>query len=189
MKLEGYEGIVHVDLDEVVFDFDEAVIRSWPRYLPNLERIDSNMLQHWNLPDNYPSEYSETIMSIWREKGFFRNLKPIDGAVTAVNEMLDSGLKVFFCSTPTTQEPYCMYEKLESIYEHFGSRMIDRVIFSKDKTVGAFGQYLIDDRPKIVGEAKKPTWTHVHFDRGRQWGRTFNGPQLSDWSKWREVIK
>jgi 5'-nucleotidase len=182
------EGIVHVDMDEVLFDFDEAVIERWPKYLPQVERIDSNLLQYWNLPENYPPEYTDVIMSIWREEGFFRNLKPIEGAIDAINEMLDAGLKVFLCSTPTTQEPHCMYEKLQSIYQHFGKRLIDRVIFTKDKTVGAYGQYLIDDRPNIVGEAK-PTWIHVHFDRGRQWGKTFKGPQLSDWSKWREVIK
>lgn len=188
MSNKDYEGITIVDLDEVMFDFDGAVIEQWSRFLPNLKRIDSNLLEHWNLADNYPPEYTDAITSIWREKSFFRNLKPIDGAVNAINEMLDEGIKVFFCSTPTTREPFCMYEKLESIYEHFGSRMIDRVIFAKDKTVGAYGQYLIDDRPKIVGEAK-PSWTHVHFDRGRQWGKTFKGSQLSDWSKWREVIK
>lgn len=179
--------IAGVDLDEVTFGFDEEVIVQWPHYLPDLKRIDSNELKTWNFTDNYPPEYRERITKIWREKGFFKNLKPIEGAVQAINEMLDEGIKVLFCSTPTTQEPYCMYEKLECVYKYFGERMINRVIFCKDKTTGLYADYLIDDKPEISGEAI-PTWTHIHFDRGRQWGKTFNGPQLSDWSKRRDVI-
>lgn len=176
-----------IDMDEVIFDFDAAVAESWPRYLPNVPRIDSNQLELWELPLNYPEEHRKTIMSIWREQGFFRKLKPIEGAVEAIHEMMDEGHMVSICTTPTTQEPYCMYEKLQSIYEYFGERLINEVYFSKDKT-RIKGDYLIDDRPKITGK-QKPDWTHIHFDRGRKWGKGVNGPQLSDWSKWREVIK
>lgn len=176
-----------VDLDEVVFDFDAEVINNWETHLPGVKRIDSNELQHWNLTDNYPAEFTEAITGIWRQEGFFRSLKPIKNAVEALKEIMGEGHAVFLCSTPTTREPYCVYEKLQSIYEHFGERLINNMIMTKDKTL-IQGDYLIDDKPEIQGEIKFPTWTHVHFDRGRTWGKTFNGPQLSDWSKWRDIM-
>lgn len=179
---------VLIDMDEVIFDFDAAIIARWEKYLPGVPRIDSNELEYWELPLNYPEEYHAAIKSIWQEQGFFKHLQPIAGAVEAVYEMMAAGHHVSLCSTPTTKEPYCMYEKLESVFQYFGTKLIDEVFLTKDKT-RIHGDYLIDDKPKITGRRDNPDWIHIFFDRGRKWGKGITGPKLSDWSKWREVIK
>lgn len=79
----------------------------------------------------YYNQAEEIIMS----KGFFENLPPMDGALQALKEMNEMGLKVFICSAPIFTSKYCSQEKIQWIQNHLGDSWFDKIIFCLDKVM------------------------------------------------------
>jgi 5'-nucleotidase len=69
--------------------------------------------------------------SIYHARGFYENLPVVDGAVAALNEMLQQGHDV---TSPLTVFRNCVLEKYEWIQKYFGSEFTERTIVCKDKT-------------------------------------------------------
>ena len=49
--------------------------------------------------------------SIYHARGFYEDLPVVDGAVAALNEMLEQGLDVKICTSPLTVFGNCVLEK------------------------------------------------------------------------------
>lgn len=102
---------------------------------------------------------------------FFRNLKPIDGAIDAVNR-LRKIYDVYVLTAPSYKNPLCYMEKRIWIEEKFDMDMVQRLIISPNKSL-LKGDYLIDDNIQGKGQEdfegilvhfgsnRFPTWYHV----------------------------
>ena len=117
------------------------------------------------------------------EPGFYRDLRPIDGAVRALTEMARSH-RVTLCSSPWNTNPTCNDDKKDWVTEHLGVDWTDRLVLTKDKTI-VRGDILIDDKPKVLGEEDR-TWMHIVFTA--PYNLNVEGPRLNGWSEWEEVI-
>ena len=102
-------------------------------------------------------------------KGFFRNLKPMPGAIESYNK-LSEHFDVYILSTGPWSNPTSFVEKVEWVKEYLPNAY-KNVIFSHHKDLN-IGDYLIDDSIKngaaeFTGEHiqiysnKFPTWNDV----------------------------
>lgn len=102
-------------------------------------------------------------------KGFFRNLKPMPGAIESYNK-LSEHFDVYILSTGPWSNPNSFVEKVEWVKEYLPNAY-KNVIFSHHKDLNR-GDYLIDDSTKngagnFTGEHiqihsnKFPTWNDV----------------------------
>jgi len=79
------------------------------------------------------------------EKGFFLNLKPTEGSLVAVRQIIRMGYDVHILSQPVAESAHSYSEKVLWIGLWF-PELINKIHFTQDK--GLFkGDYLIDDNP------------------------------------------
>lgn len=84
------------------------------------------------------------VYGIIREKGFFRDLKPVDGAVEYITKLHKDGHEIVFVTTPLPNSVYVYSEKLEWVEKTFPFIDLDNVIFSRRKDL-IIGDVLLDD--------------------------------------------
>lgn len=136
--------IVYIDLDRTIFDYD-AMHR-------NIKTMDTTI--------KYPQS---TV-------GFFKDLEPLDYALSCIAQIEDAGYEVWFATAPSIKNLHCYTEKAESIKEWFGEEYLDRLIIIPDKSK-LIGDYLIDDMPNGKGQdrfkgelllmANKDEWINI----------------------------
>lgn len=128
------------DLDSIVFD----VMTPWldevnRRFGDNLTIAD---IDSWNWHEKSRGGFK--IYDIIAEPGFFRNLKPLDGAIEGVRKLIERGHDVFIVSACDT--PFAAAEKVESVREHLPFISNRRLIFAHEKHL-LNADCIIDDGP------------------------------------------
>lgn len=128
---------VYIDMDDTLCDFMGAY---------NEQRIEGK--KEWP-----QSEY-----------GFFLNLRPLIGALSAVHIIHNAGLDPWILSAPSFYNPMSAAEKIQWVKEHFSEiGLHEKIILSPDKAcVGTSQDYLVDDRLDSHGQDRFKG-TFIHF--------------------------
>jgi len=142
-KLER-KHIVYVDMDGVVADFNAEIIKVHP-----------TIFEHED--GDYRGKVIDEICEA--DVNIFQRLKPIPGAVEAIDKLKDY-YEIFFLSTPMWNVPHSFTDKRLWIEQYFGEVGKKRLILTHHKDLNV-GEYLIDDRLK--NGAEKFTGKHLHF--------------------------
>jgi len=79
---------------------------------------------------------------------FFRTLKPLDGAISAIKAIKKAGHNVVICSAPS-RDPNSYSDKVYWVKEHLGIKSNKNIIITGAKHM-VMGDYLIDDSPKNI---------------------------------------
>ena len=95
---------------------------------------------------------------------FFRELKPISGAIDAYN-LLNEYFDVYILTTAPWNNPSAWSDKLLWIQKYFGDELKKKLIISHHKDL-LIGDYLIDDSPKNGAADFHGEW--LHFLEGEQ---------------------
>jgi len=144
---------IFIDMDGVLADFDAKVMG----IATHLTGKDD---PHWDA----------VVDLIEPQDGFYRDLKPVPGAVRAF-KLLASRFDVYILSTASWHNPSSWTDKRLWVEEHLGDVAHKRLILSHNK--GLFtGRALIDDRSKngvqeftgehiMFGSSKFPDWESV----------------------------
>lgn len=173
-----------VDQDGVIANFEQGVINQWTDRHPDRPHIPIGQRVGFKVISQYPKRWQQDVRNIIQSPGFFRQLPPVDGALHALQHMVDVGHDVRICTSPLTRFDNCVTEKFHWVNDHLGEDWVPRIIVAKDKT-WVRGDYLIDDKPQVDG-SQTPTWTHVLYDTGIN-TRQPDGPlpelQLT-WDNW-----
>ena len=175
--------VILLDQDGVVADFERGFLACWQERFPNRPHIALDQRTTFYPRDQYPQEFRDDIAQLVAEEGFYLNLPPIEGAIIGVNQMIDSGHKVFICTSPLLAYIYCVPEKYSWVERYFGVEMVKNIIVAKDKTL-IHGDFLVDDRPEISG-VTHATWEHIVFDQ------PFNRHVLNrriQWDNWQSIL-
>lgn len=176
--------IILIDIDAPLVLWEEGLVDLARSMFPDVVTPDAGTRLNWDLHEGLTPAEKHVISSVMHAPGFYRDLRPVPGAATAIREMLSFGIEVFLCSTPSLDNPTCASDKLASIAEHYGADIAARTVLTADKTL-VIGDLLIDDKPEIKGHLE-PTWTQVIFDRAYNQG--VPGPRLVNWSEWSDVV-
>lgn len=178
--------LILIDLDGTVFDwsgeFDREVVERFPHI--EFPHLKNNV--NWDMTTGLDEEGKAAIETVMALSGFYRNLKPLPGAVEAVHEMETLGHTVFFCTSPYDTNPTCADDKRASVAEHFGAQYRKKVIITSDKTL-IRGDILIDDKPEMYG-ALAPVWDHVIFTQPYNEHINDSRIRIKDWSEYQKAI-
>ncbi len=136
--------IIYIDMDDVLCQFSSA---------------------HAEVLTTYPE-----IVYPQSQYGFFRKLKPVDGALASAKYLMSRpDFEVYILTAPSVYNPSCYTEKREWVEMHLGMELVKRLIISPNKGLNK-GDYLIDDH--LVGRGQE------HFE-----GMLihFGSDQFPDW--------
>ena len=131
--------VIFIDMDGTIVDFHGA--------------IDRDIVHGELVPESL-------------EKGFYRNLKPIEGAIEAVKKLCEH-FDVYIASKPKKENPHCLEEKMEWIREYL-PELKKKVFFTPNKCLLA-GDVLIDDDLRwkdfkgnfIHFDSFNPNWSYI----------------------------
>jgi len=173
--------VILIDMDNTIVDYSSQIAPVLQTIYKDIQVTKDNW-QTLKLNDLH--FHRKNIQS---QPGFFRSMKPIDGALDALKEMDMMGHDVFIVSSPSTSGDTCHSEKSEWVKEHLGEKWARRLILTKDKTV-VIGDILIDDKPNIHGLVTS-TWQHILFAQPynihlEKEGRII----LHNWNNWTDIV-
>ncbi len=175
--------IILIDQDETIADFIGGFTESWAAAYPDKPVFPIERYSSSRVADHYPEGLNDLARSIYTSPGFILGLKPIEGAIQAVKEMVASGHEVRICTSPLSAYDNCVTEKYLWVERNFGRDFTKRIIMTKDKTL-IRGDILIDDSvPKGI---LPPSFRHIIFDR--PYNRSLPGARLCGWDSWRDIV-
>ncbi len=175
--------ILLVDQDGCLSDIEEGFLANWKKMYPDEFHIPLEQRTTHMIIDQYPFELRQKVKSVYHAHGFFLELKPIPGAVQALNEMMSMDLDVRICTSPLHHYENCLVEKYNWVQRYFGFEYTKRIVITQDKTL-IRGNYLIDDNPHVSG-IYPPEWEHIVFDA--PYNKKSNQRRLI-WSDWKYVL-
>lgn len=176
--------IILIDMDDVLADFDSEFYKIWRILHPEKPITPPDSKKCFYIRDESPKDYYPLISEINTSPGFIRNLPVIKGSIKAINELRDKGNEVFICTSPLLKYHNCVKEKYEWVEKHLGSKWVEKLILTRDKTL-IQSDILIDDKPEITGVAT-PVWEHVLYDK--PYNRHITDRKRLNWANWREVL-
>lgn len=143
--------VFYIDMDGVLCDFEGAFSRDKIAY-----------------PDNpYPQS----------RKGFYRELKPISGAVKAMEMLLAAeAVEAYILTAPSVHNPLSYTEKRLWVEEYLGFEWVNKLIMSPDKSL-LKGDVLIDDH--IAGRGQD-LFDGILFQ--------FGSPEFENWTAVTQAI-
>jgi 5'-nucleotidase len=185
-----------IDQDGPLADWESEFLRRWKCQYPELPCVELDNRRKFRAVQDYedlgktPEEKAlmrSRAESIYHERGFYENLPVVDGAVAALNEMLQQGHDVKICTSPLSVFRNCVLEKYEWIQKYFGTEFTERTILCKDKTT-VLGDLLIDDNPDLCQISRRPpVWAQILFDA--PYNRDVNDrARIRFWEEWPAVI-
>lgn len=175
--------IVLVDMDGVLCDWQAQFNELLENHYPHIPVIPREEISVFKAQSLYDQEYHAEIAEMMNREGFYRTLRPIEGAVKAMKEMAEE-YNVFICTAPYVTHEGCASEKMLWVQEHLGSEWLNRMVITSDKTL-VEGVLLIDDKPNIKGMGKR-VWKHVVFDASYNQGIY---PRIDRWADWRKTVE
>lgn len=182
-----FKGIhLGVDQDEVLYHWNEGFQAEAVERYPHIEFPFLKENKSWDLTHGLDIEGVKAVEALKNLPGFYYNLRPIDGAKEALEEMEAEGIHISIITAPTVSNPTCASDKHNSLARDFGHRWAKRTVITDDKTV-VMADFLIDDRPDIRGYYQ-PVWQHIVFDQPYNQHVT-NRFRMLDWSEWRVVLQ
>ena len=164
---------IAIDMDEVIADPIHKFIQLYNRdySVPIDLKIDAGNEVYHHVPDYINMKWFDYI----NEKGFFRDLPVIDGAVEALQKLQERH-EVYIVSA-AMEFPNSLEDKYHWLAEHFPFISWKNIIFCGEKIVNT--DVMIDDRAKnfidFKGRALLFTSPHnlllTQYERVDNWGQ------------------
>src|SRR5580658_3981472 len=113
--------IILIDQDGPLADWESAFLTRWKSLYPDLPCVEWNERKNFRAAQDYESLVEDPAEkkamrsraeSIYLAKGFYENLPVVDGAVKALNELLER-CDLRICTSPLTEFRNCVLEKYE----------------------------------------------------------------------------
>ncbi len=179
---------VLVDMDDVIADWSGHFFELAGQ-IPELRgRLIHSERKSFSVLDDYPKELEDAAREIYESEGFFRDLKPVDGAIEAIHELSRLGHNVLICTAPLHFHTYCVTEKFDWVQTHLGAEFKRQMILAKYKKF-VHGDYLIDDNPNIRSlRHEVPSWQHILYTQPYNMSVT-DRPRITWTGDWKSVLR
>lgn len=156
-----------IDMDGVLVDFETTLYQAYRRENPHLRYIDPKHRQGMYMDAQYRKEIGEKEYQILRDlldrDHFYRDMLPIESAITKVNQLIDSysdKFEIFICTSPHWTNRTCAFDKTNWVNKYIPKLPVNRIIMTSDKTV-VDGDFLIDDNEVIKGANSVTKFKHI----------------------------
>ena len=163
-KTPWYSGnnrpIVLLDMDDVITNCLRSAIKNYnEEYGTNFKYEDCNV---WALEEFFGTD-RETVLKLFRDPGFFENLKPKKGSIGAINKLIKSTLYDIYIVTATSDDDGSeLAEKIRWFKNYIPSFNTKRIISCRDKYI-IRGDVLVDDKVENL-DACKPYMQCILMD-------------------------
>jgi len=180
---------VLVDMDNTIVDWDGEFIRRYSEASGQdpleVEEMVRNR-QKFEIEENFEASEHAKVLEVIASPGFYESLKPLPGAVEALQKMVEEGVDVKLVTAPHPLcAGSCAREKFISVERLLGPAFLERLIITRDKT-HVQGDLLVDDKPRVSG-SRTASWTHVLFNQS--YNKSMEGKaRLSAWSEWADAL-
>jgi len=180
---------VLVDMDNTIVDWDGEFIRRYSEASGQdpleVEEMVRNR-QKFEIEENFEASEHAKVLEVIASPGFYESLKPLPGALEALQKMVEEGVDVKLVTAPHPLcAGSCAREKFISVERLLGPAFLERLIITRDKT-HVQGDLLVDDKPRVSG-SRTASWTHVLFNQS--YNKSMEGKaRLSAWSEWADAL-
>jgi 5'(3')-deoxyribonucleotidase len=173
---------VLLDMDGVITLFIPALLEQY-NFLTG-ETIKEEDVRSFGVGDYVNDPY--LIKKLKNGTGFIRGLKPRDGAIDAINHLVELGHEVLFVSCPTNC-PTAGYEKREWLNYYFSKtwKKAPLILVPPAMKKHIRGDVLLDDDPKnledLHGSTKGLLWHTKQNASVVGFDRIYSFDQFIDW--------
>lgn len=174
---------VLIDMDDVL----ELLSEHWVEVLN--ERFGTSCtredMHQWDVEKTFTGHSREEVYSPLSEPGFWKGVKPMPGAVEAVQQLLSEGIEVYVV---TTSYYKMLEEKMEDVlFKYFPCLKWGNVVVTSNKSL-INGDILIDDG---IHNLRSGAFIKVLFDA--PWNREFDAEangmiRVHNWDEAMDVI-
>ncbi len=171
-----------IDMDQVLVD----LLTHWldVLYMKYKEPLRFHEVTEWDLSLNCKKATSTQVYDCLKIPGFFRHLKPVEGAVESVKKLISDGHDVVIVTA-------CMYghtDKREWLAEHLPEISANNIIFARRKQI-IQGDVFIDDSADncINYMFENPKAMVICFSQ--LYNKNFHGLRCASWMKISYLIK
>jgi len=164
-----------LDMDEVVVDMMTPLLAHYNKQYHKNFTIED--IVQWKLPDQ--------LRSIFFVEGFFRYLKPLEGAIETIKHLLDQGCDIVI-ATNHSDDPWIAQDKVFWVQENLPQLADSMMIGNRKDCLN--GDVIIDDRPDYLLNSPCP----VKICMDRPWNRWINqgiAKRAYDWNDIRADIE
>jgi len=154
-KTPWYSGnnrpIVLLDMDDVITNTLRSAVKNFnEEHGTNFNYKDCNT---WNLED-FLGVDTATVLSLFRDEGFFENLEPKRGSIRAINKLIKSTLYDIYIVTATSDDDGSeLVEKIRWFKKYIPNFNTKRIISCRDKYI-IRGDVLVDDKVDNLDECR-----------------------------------
>jgi 5'-nucleotidase len=171
-------------MDEVIVDTTKGFIERWKEMFPGIPYVPYEKMSTLCLENLYSPEHKGKVSQVWTSQGLFYDLKPLPGALKAIEEIRRKVGDVAICTSLPHKSRSAAQEKYEWVRDNLDNDWLKRLIIIRDKT-RVKGDILIDDKPRIIG-VQNPSWEHILYTH--PWNIEVANLRRLTWDTWREVL-
>jgi len=171
---------IFIDMDDVICDFiTELCDRLHKKYN---KKVTPSQITTWTLSDHIGNDWLEII----QEPGYFKSLKPIDGAIDTINKLIEENREVFIITSPMNE--YSVFEKYLWVKEYLPFFPINNLILvgNKGDILSKINNgILFDDCPEYLEKFNGIT---VAMDKPYNWN-VKSDFRVSNWDDFYRVVR
>ena len=171
---------IFIDMDDVICDFiTELCDRLHKKYN---KKVTPSQITTWTLSDHIGNDWLEII----QEPGYFKSLKPIDGAIDTINKLIEENREVFIITSPMNE--YSVFEKYLWVKEYLPFFPINNLILvgNKGDILSKINNgILFDDCPEYLEKFNGIT---VTMDKPYNWN-VKSDFRVSNWDDFYRVVR
>lgn len=132
--------IILVDMDDTIENMAETLIAKTNEQFNQNATIEN--LTDWSFSSAFPDIDEHQVLALMDKPGFWKDVKPVDGAAKGLKHFMDEGHEVYIV---TNTEYNHVFEKMTSVlFKYFPFLSWEQVIITAKKQM-IRGDVLIDD--------------------------------------------
>lgn len=138
--MENNDYTILVDIDDTVI----SLLPAWCKWINNKYNLSvkPDEITDWDVAKFFPTLTRQQVFEPLHTNQFWETVEPIDGAIEHLQQLVEDGFKIYFCTATDYRNVQSKYENI--IMKYFSFIPWSQVIVAKDKQM-IDADFIIDD--------------------------------------------